>query len=230
MTNENISTCADCTEGWHNFKVLSKEQLELVESSRYEASFNPGEVILKQNTPASNAVFLRSGMAKIYMEGQGNRKLIISIAKPGKLIVGPGIYTDTKHTFSVSALTECTACFMNTEVIKSLVKVNNIFAEGLLEEVSHKAQYNMNRLLSMTQKKMPGRVAEVLLYLADKVYLSDEFKSVLSRQELAELAGMAKESIVRILKDFSDEGIICSDCPDIKILDKEKLKMISING
>ncbi|HCC71551.1 MAG TPA: hypothetical protein DEQ09_10435 [Bacteroidales bacterium] len=43
-------------------------------------------------------------------------------------------------------------------------------------------------------------------------------------------SGMAKESIVRILKDFSDEGIICSVCLDIEIIDKDKLQMISDNG
>jgi len=230
MTNENICACANCKDGWKNFTVLSKEQLDFVESKRYEAKFSAGEVIIKQDSPASNVVFLRYGMAKVYMEGQGNKKLIVSIAQPGKMIVGPGIYTDSKHTFSVSALTECIVCFISADVIRMLVKENSEFAEGLITEVSHKAQYNLNRLLSMTQKKMPGRVAEVLLYLADAVYKSDDFKSVLSRQELADLAGMAKESVVRILKDFSDEEIICSDCPGIKILDKEKLKMISING
>ncbi|MEZ4999758.1 MAG: helix-turn-helix domain-containing protein [Bacteroidales bacterium] len=75
----------------------------------------------------------------------------------------------------------------------------------------------------MTQKKMPGRVAEILLYLADSVFDSDEFTMLLSRQELADMSGMAKESVVRILKEFSNEGIIDSGCPRFRILDREKL-------
>jgi hypothetical protein len=53
---------------------------------------------------------------------------------------------------------------------------------------------------------------------------------LLSRQELGELSGMAKESVVRILKDFNEDKIINDKCPHIKILNKEKLKMISNMG
>lgn len=230
MAKENICNCEDCEEGWANFKILKKEELALLENNRYEADFRPGEMIIKQSSPASNAVFLRSGMAKIYMEGQGRKNLIVSIAKPGMMIVGPGIYTDSRHTFSVSSINEARVCFISIEVIRNLFMRNKMFAEGIIKEMSAAAHFYLNRLLSMTQKKMPGRVAEVLLYLADDVFKSDEFSPLLTRQELADMSGMAKESIVRILKDFSDEGIICSECPDIKIFKKDKLQMISDNG
>lgn len=230
MAKENICKCADCKEGWTNFKVLTDKELVLLEKNRYEADFRPGEMIIKQSSPASNAVFLRSGMAKIYMEGQGRKNLIICIAKPGMMIVGPGIYTDSRYSFSVASIDEAKVCFISIEVIKELFRQNKNFAEGIVEEISIMSHFYLKRLLSMTQKKMPGRVAEVLLYLADEVFNSDEFIPLLTRKELADMAGMAKESIVRILRDFSDEGIICSECPEIKILKKDKLQMISDNG
>ncbi|MFO7755549.1 MAG: Crp/Fnr family transcriptional regulator [Bacteroidales bacterium] len=230
MVKENICNCIDCSEGWNGFKVLTGEEVELLEQHRYEADFRPGEMILKQSSPASNAVFLRSGMAKIYLEGQGQKNLIISIAKPGMMIMGPGVYTDLRHSFSVSSINGVKACYISADIIKKMFSTNKLFAEGVIKEMSRMSHFYLDRLLSMTQKKMPGRVAEVLLYLADKVFCSDEFTPLLNRQELADMAGMAKESIVRILRDFSDEGIICSDCPDIKIIQKDKLKMISDNG
>ena len=230
MAKENICNCVDCNKGWAYFKMLNDKELVLLEKSRYEADFRPGEMIIKQSSPASNAVFLRSGMAKIYMEGQGRKNLIISIAKPGMMIVGPGIYTDSRYSFSVASINDSKVCFISIEVIKEFFKNNKAFAEGVLKEMSIVSHFYLERLLSMTQKKMPGRVAEVLLYLAKDVFNADEFIPLLTRQELADMAGMAKESIVRILKDFSVEGIICSECPDIKILDKDKLPMISDNG
>lgn len=230
MTKRNICNCIDCKEGWANFKVLTEEELDLLEKSRYEATFRPGEMIIKQLSPASNAVFLRSGLAKVYLEGQGQRNLILNIVKPGRMIVGPGIYTDLRHSYSVSSIEEVRACFISVDVIKQLFRQNKEFADGVIREQSLMSHYYLEKLLSMTQKKMPGRVAEVLLYLANEVYGTDEFKPLLTRQEMADMAGMAKESIVRILKDFSREGIICSECPEIKILKKETLEMISENG
>lgn len=230
MIKRNICRCDECNEGWANFRVLTDKQLDLLEENRYEAIFRPGEMIIKQLSPASNAVFLKSGMAKIYMEGQGQKNLIINIVKPGRMIVGPGIYTDLRYSYSVASIDEVKACFIGINVIKELFSQNKEFAEGLIREMNMMSHFYLEKLLSMTQKKMPGRVAEILLYLANEVFESDEFKPLLTRQEMADMAGMAKESIVRILKDFSNEGIICSDCPSIKILRKDKLEMISENG
>ncbi len=230
MANNNLCNCADCVVGWKCFKGLEKDQLGFLDKNRFEASFKPGENIFKQGSPASDAVFLSSGLAKLYMEGQGNKNFILSIAKPGEMIIGPGLYTNSRHIFSVTALSEVRTCFIDTKFIKEMVKTNPCFAESLLTDLSYETQKNIYKLLSMTQKKMPGRVAELLLYLANKIFESDKFNMILTRQELAEMSGMAKESVVRILKDFSDEGIISSAGHDFEILKKDKLIMICENG
>ncbi len=230
MSKANICTCEDCTSVWPNFKVLSSDELQYVSQYRFEATFKPGEMIFKQGSPASNAVFLIEGLAKVYMEGQGEKNLIVNIEKPGRMIVGPGLYTDNRHIFTVSALNDVKACFIDSNVIRKLARDNRDFGEILLRDLSLITQVNFFKLMSMTQKKMPGRVAEVLLYLSEEIFESDKFTMLLSRQELADMAGMAKESVVRILKEFSNEGIIDSGCPDFRILDQEKLKMISANG
>ncbi len=230
MANNNLCSCVDCVVRWRCFNGLDKDQLSFLNDNRFEAKFKPGENIFKQGSPASNAVFLAQGLAKLYMEGQGNKNFLLSIAKPGEMIIGPGIYTNSKHIFSVTALNDVKACFIDARFIKDLVKANSNFAEAFLTDVSYGAQRYIYKLLSMTQKKMPGRVAEILLYLADKIFESDKFTMILSRQELAEMSGMAKESVVRILKDFADEGIISSGCPQFEILKKDKLIMICENG
>lgn len=77
---------------------------------------------------------------------------------------------------------------------------------------------------------MPGRLAEALISFSDEVFLSDEFDMILSRKELGEITNMAKECAVRILRDFEDSGIIETRGSHIKILDKIKLKHISVTG
>ena len=85
-------------------------------------------------------------------------------------------------------------------------------------------------MVNLSQKKMPGRLAEILLYFSDEVFLTDEYEMILSRQELGEMSNMAKECVVRILKDLEDSGVVYSDASKVKILDKEKLTRISEKG
>jgi len=215
---------------WENFKNLTEDELERISENRYEANFKPGEVIFKEGAPTSDAVFLISGMAKMYLEGYDGKRILLGIAKPGELIAGPGTYVDSRHHYSVSALTDTKACFINMNVLKDLVHQNSQFAEGWLVDISKKSLRTFYKMLSISQKKMHGRLAEGLLYLSNSVFKSDDFEFFLSRQDLGDLTGMAKENVVRILREFAEEKIIDMTCPKLKILNKEKLQRISETG
>jgi CRP-like cAMP-binding protein len=225
-----ISSCESCTHRWKNFQHLTKEELNLVNENRYEATFKPGEILLKQGSPTSNALFLASGLAKTYIEGQNGKNFILSIALPGRLILGPGAYVDSRHTYTVAAITAVQACFINFEIFRHLVRFNGAFAEGLLEDISAKSLSSLTRMVNLSQKKMHGRLADALLYFSDVVFKNDEYEMILSRQELGEMTNMAKECVVRILKELEDSGVIYSDSSKIKILDRDKLVQISVKG
>jgi CRP/FNR family transcriptional regulator len=225
-----ISSCETCTHRWKNFQHLTNEELNLVNENRYEATFKPGEIIVKQGSPTSNALFLATGMAKTYIEGLNGKNFIISIALPGRLILGPGAYVDSRHTYTVAAITSVQACFINFDIFKQLVRTNGAFAEGLLEDISAKSLGSLTRMVNLSQKKMHGRLADALLYFSDIVFKNDEYEMILSRQELGEMTNMAKECVVRILKELEDTGVIYSDSSRIKILDRGKLIQISVKG
>jgi CRP-like cAMP-binding protein len=225
-----VNNCETCTHSWKNFQHLSREELNLVNENRYEAIFRPGETILKQGSPTSNALFIAEGMAKSYIEGLNGKNFILSIALPGRLILGPGAFVDSRQTYSVSAISSVQACFINFDIFKHLVRVNGAFAESLLEDISAKSLVSLNRMVSLSQKKMHGRLADGLLYFADEVFKSDEYEMILSRQELGEMTNMAKECVVRILKELEDSKVIYSDSSKVKILDREKLIRISEKG
>lgn len=230
MFEGNRSSCTLCTHGWENFKNLTDKELEQVNNNRFEASYSAGEVIMKQGSPCSNMVFLASGIGKAYIEGIDGKKVIIGFMRPGSMLAGPGMYSDNRHNYSLSALTDLRVCFIDTAIIKELVKQNGKFAEGLLKDMSVKAQRTFDQLLNLTQKKMHGRLSDGLLFFSDQLFKSDKFNCMLTRQELGEFTNMTKESVVRILHEFDDEGIIKAHGNEIEILDKKKLQQISVSG
>lgn len=231
MFSENvISSCAVCTKCWSNFKNLSRDELELVNRNRYEAGFNQGEIILKQGSPSSNAVFILSGLVKVYMEGYSGRNLILDLAGQSTLLAGPGVHVTSRYCYSVAAITPVQACFISFDIIRQLIAGNPDFAVGFIEDLSEKAFRMHHKVVNLTQKKMHGRLAESLLYFADTLFHSDNFEMVLSRQELGEMTNMAKESVVRIMGELENEKIIQATPRSVKILKREKLRLISEKG
>ena len=225
-----FDNCENCTGQWKNFQHLTKSELQLINENRYEATFKSGEIMLKQGSPTSNALFMANGMAKTYIEGTNGKNFLMSIALPGRLIMGPGAYVNSRHTYSVAAITTVQACFISFDIIKQLVRVNGAFAESMLEDISEKSLKSHIRMVNLAQKRMSGRLAEILLYFSDEVFHKDEYEMILSRQELGEMTNMAKECVVRIFKELEDSGVIYSDSAKIKILDKERLIQISEKG
>lgn len=225
-----IKNCESCICGWQNFKHLTKSELLILNENRYEATFKPGEIMVKQGSPTSNALFMSAGLAKVYIEGSRGRNFILGIASPGKLILGPGSYVNSRHSYSVAAINSVHACFISFEIFRQFVKENGAFAESLIEDISLKALMTHTRMVNLVQKRMSGRLADALLYFANEVFESDNYEMILSRQDLGDMTSMAKECVVRILKEFEESGVIYSDSSTIKILDKEKLIQISENG
>ena len=229
-TENKITSCESCTRCWSNFKNLSKDELDLINHNRYEAGFKPTEIIIKQGSPASNAIFLISGLAKVYMEGYSGRNLILNLAEHSTLLAGPGVHVNSRYCYSVAALTQVQACFISFDVIRKVIANNPVFAIGFIEDLSVKAFNMHHKVLNLTQKKMHGRLAEALLYFADNIFRSDDFEMVLSRQELGEMTNMAKESVVRIMGELENEKIIHATPRSVRILDRDKLHVISEKG
>jgi CRP-like cAMP-binding protein len=231
MFSENvISSCEFCSKCWSNLKNLSPDEVKMVNSNRYEASFKPGEIIIKQGSPSSNAIFLLSGLAKVYMEGYSGRNLILDLAGQSTLLAGPGVHVNSRYCYSVAAITQVQACFISFDVFRKIMTVNPDFAYGFIEDMSNKALKMYFKLVNLTQKKMHGRLAEALLYFSNNLYSADSFEMPLSRQELGEMTNMAKESVVRIMGELEDEKIIEATPRSVKILDRNKLSIISEKG
>ena len=230
MVTDQSKNCINCAQHWSNFSNLTEEQLDRVNETRFEARFKAREIIFKQGSPTSNGIILASGIAKVHIEGYDGKNIILNIIKPKRMITGPGSFVDNRNYYSLTALTDVVACFIDLTVLKQLLLENNKFAEGYIKFISQKSINIFNKLLSSTQKKMHGRLAEGLMFLANDIFESDKFENVLSRQELGELTNMTKESVVRVLKEFNDENIIKLDNESIEILDKVKLQKIMVSG
>jgi CRP/FNR family transcriptional regulator, polysaccharide utilization system transcription regulator len=224
------SGCQYCGERADIFDCLCQSELDIIDDKRIEVNFKAGELIFKQGTPNLHFLCLTEGMVKLYIEGFDNKNLIIGIVKPVEYILGPGIYVDNKHHYSAMAIEDSTACLVDANVFKSLIRTNPEFAEAFIKKVSLLSILNFEQAISLTQKQMPGRIADVLIYLREKVYEANPFLTTLSRQDLADMSGMSKESAIRILKDFKDEGIIKVDGNHIEILNEEQLHKISHTG
>lgn len=211
------------------FRFLDDEQLNKINKTRHEVQFHKGETIFKQGGPFTHIACLTRGLAKIYIENADKKNLILKILKPTELVGGPGFNVDFRHHFSVSALSDSSACFIDVNVFKEMVETNSIFAMEFIKHLNQSTIMYYGRMMSLTHKQMHGRIADVLLYLTN-VYNNKNFETALNRQDIADLSAMTKESAIRICKEFKTDGYIDYSGNKFSILNEEALKQISKTG
>ena len=212
------------------FGLLNKEELEFVDANKIHVNFKAGETIKKQGTFMSHVLSVNTGLAKLYLEGIEGRSAILRIVKPSNFIGGPGIYHDQRHHFSITALLDSSVCFIDLQVFKKILSTNQLFAEEFLKDFSRDVLTVYSRLIYLTQKQMPGRMADALLYLHDEIFGQSKFPMILSRFELSELSAMSRESAVKLLRDFQKEDLIRISDHELEILDIDALRKISHIG
>jgi CRP/FNR family transcriptional regulator, polysaccharide utilization system transcription regulator len=222
--------CLDCIRKSPIFRFLSDEQLIRFNENRYETKYNAGEIIFKQGTAMTHMMSFTSGLAKIYLEGSNQRNIILRIIKAGEFIGGPGMFTDFRHHFTVRAIEDSSACFIDVNVFKDIMNENTEFSIQTYKSANMHTLKNFQKFVSLTQKQMPGRIADAIIYLYEEIYQSNPFQITLSRQELGDMTALSKESAIRILKQFKDEKIISINQNELEILNEDALYEISRIG
>ncbi|MBU0488657.1 MAG: Crp/Fnr family transcriptional regulator [Bacteroidetes bacterium] len=212
------------------FQKLTDEELFLLENNKVEVVYKKGENLCKQKTYTSHIMYICDGLVKIYMEDDIN-SLTLKILPSGNMI-GLSSLLDGSNIFQYSAY-----AYQNTKVrlidigiFKQLIRQNAEFANEIINLLCENSIQIYARFFCFTQKQAYGRMADTFLCLACRIYKNKDFEINISRKELADLAGISTESVIRILKKFKEEKLISVQGKKYKILDEFKLQQISNHG
>ncbi|MBN1987043.1 MAG: Crp/Fnr family transcriptional regulator [Prolixibacteraceae bacterium] len=231
-SDRNTRCCKGCFEEDDKsiFIGLTEEELYFLTDGKQQIKYNPGETIVKQNTSSTFVVCIREGLAKVYVEGIKGKNSIVRLISKHDFVTGGGLFNGNIQKFTISAVTPVVCCLIDSSKLVKLFAENNQFAVEMLRFHIKQNNYLLNKLVNQTQKYMPGRVADTLLYLKNEIFEDSQFTIPLTRQELAEMSNMTKESFVRILQEFKSSGFIKTKGNEFLILNESALLSISKNG
>jgi CRP-like cAMP-binding protein len=210
--------------------LLTNEQVEMIAKNSNIVRYKAKDVIFLQNTRTSHIMFIKSGLIRIYKEGRNSKVLMLKIETPNNFLGLMSVFGNDIHQFSAAAIENAEIFFTDITVFKSLIKENGLFALKLMNVLSLDGLFLFDRLMSQSHKQLPGRIADVLLYFAEKIYHTNSFEFPLTRRELAELAGTTKESFIRTLTEFKNDKIIELDGSLVEIKSMKIIKTLSDLG
>jgi len=223
-------TCRDCSVKHCAAAVLDFAELDQINESRHEASYRKGDIIIHEGSPTSHIIYLKSGLVKEYVKGNQEKEQILQIVKKFSYLGLSSLFGDKVNHYSYAALEDINVCYIDISVFHQLIKENGSFGYEILVSVARDNLNNFNRFMKQSQKKTYGRVADAILYFSRIIYESPEFELPFTRQELADLIGISRESATRVLTKFHEDRIVDLSERRIRIDNLSLLQQISKNG
>jgi CRP-like cAMP-binding protein len=223
-----------CFEGASSIlRGLSQEEKELLDHHHQVINFRKGEIIEGPESKLRAPVCLASGKAKVFRIGAGNREQIIKMLRPLNFISYRPLFSDTNSIFSAVAIEESAVVVFERNSLNKILKQNAEMAVRFMRAMSDDLLFSNNRLVSLTQKHVRGRVAESILLLRDTYGVEADGRTlrvVISREDLAHLSNMTTSNAIRTLSGLVSEKILDTAGRKIIILNSDRLEKISESG
>jgi len=226
MKNVSCSTCLLKSRAMEN---LSEEELQILEQSYVNVEFEKQDTIFKQDALSSNIIYLKTGMVKLLIKGPQRTQILRLKAAPCYLGL-PTTMGDKTNRYSAVALEKTTACFIDLNTFKELLKSNSDFSYEIIIELCKNELEQFNRTVKLVQNQIFGRLASHLLQFSEEFYHSDEFDLPLTRNEIADLVYTSRETISRFFSELAHEKIIKIKGKHVQILNEPLLRKISEKG
>jgi CRP-like cAMP-binding protein len=225
MKNE----CRLCTIKSKAASRLSEEEIDKLSFNCALVKFRKGDSLIRQGTFSTNVAYLRSGLAKIHINGPYHEQIVRLVTAPTYMGL-PTTFGDKINQYSVTVIEDAEVCFIDIETFRYLLKTNHNFSYEIMLELCRNELETFNRCANRTQKQIRGKIADLLIELSEKIYKTDKFKLPLNQEEIGNLVDSSRESISRVLSEFDRDDIIRLSGKKIEILNRKSLTLISSNG
>jgi CRP/FNR family transcriptional regulator len=163
---------------------------------------------------------INHGKVKVYALGDEGKEQIVHIAREGEVVGFRAMLSGDAYRLSATTLEDSNICFVAKDDFLNMLDTNVSLRNSVLKELSKELGERAIFITNLAQKSVRERLAYALMLLAD-IYGEEPIN--LTREDLANFVGTATETLIRLLKDFKEEGYIDVQTRKIFILKKNDL-------
>lgn len=197
------------------------EAIKHLSENREVRHFRKKDLIFREGENPRWLYFVESGKVKVYKTSDDGRELIVKMAQAGDFLGFLALFSENTYPESAAALEDCVIRLVPRQDFVALVfgnrDVNARFIKMLAGHIAEREQ----QLIELAYNSVRKRVATALSSLCEQTGTTELH---LLREDLAALAGTAKETLIRTLTDFKNEGLIDIREGVVHVLKVDKLK------
>ncbi len=175
----------------------------------------------------SNLVYLiLGGVVKCCGLDEEGKELITSIHCGDDFLGFTSLTENLPHQDYAVAMEDVELAGISKDKVKAILEDNKNVSLELMDSISVNLANIKKQLLQMAYSSVRKKTAQTLLMYSRTMNRGREMPLKVTRSDLAGVAGIATESLIRTLSDFKNEGLIAIENRDIKVLDRKALEHV----
>jgi CRP-like cAMP-binding protein len=210
------------------FAELEERELEKIAKLGVRQKYKKGNVVVIEQESGAALFIIVSGKVKIVRMDEDGREVILSIFGPGEFFGEMSLLDGMARSASVIATEKSELLMIHRRDFLELLHEFPSVAISLLAELAMRLRKADMQIKSLSLKDAAGRVANVVLMLADDIGIfrkgKVEIEDLPLQQDIANMAGTSRETVSRMLNMFVEKGQIQLDGSKITINDYDAFR------
>lgn len=212
----------------NNDSIKTLEELkEFIIGNKKIRTYKSGEVIYDEGNHANNIYLLKSGVIKSHKIDEFGKELITKIFKASEFFGYTSLTENIPYLESATAMEKAEVVAISKDDLKKMLKQNHKLTLEFIQLLADNLIEFKEQLLQMAYGSVKKKTASTILQFAEKIPSKSEGTIKISRSDLASVAGIATESLIRTLSSLKKDGLIDIEGRNITVLDVEKLKRVN---
>jgi CRP/FNR family cyclic AMP-dependent transcriptional regulator len=149
-----------------------------------------------------------TGSLKVVVSDEDGREVILSILGQGELFGEMAIFGEQPRSASVVAVTPADLVMIAKQDFRQIMKDNFEVAWRIMCNLAERLRHADRKIESLALMDVYGRVARLLLEMAEERDGQMIVVRKISKQDIAKMIGASREMVSRVMKDLSVQGLI----------------------
>ncbi|MDT7827486.1 response regulator [Pricia sp. S334] len=188
--------------------------------------FKPDEIVYREDAYSSTVYLVTRGIVKCHKLNRNGKELITGIYRQDDFFGLGSFVPNTKHGETATAMEDTEVVGIPSLTLKDLLRQNHDLTMELMQFLSENLTETKDQLLEMAYGSVRKKTASTLLKFAEKLPKDAKGNFHILRSDLASVAGMATETLIRTLSSFKKDNLIDIEDRNIRILNFKELSRV----
>ena len=190
------------------FAAMPDEQLSLLARAAGRKSFAHNATVISAGDPSDALYLVVSGRLKVMMSDEEGREVILAILSAGEYFGEMSLIDDAPRSASVTAIEPCELVMISKAEFKKCLAENSEISEAVMKVLVKRLREADNKIGSLALMDVFGRVARLLMEMAETVDGQKVITRKLAKQDIAKMVGASRETVSRVMKHLQSSGYI----------------------